>query len=72
MKNNPYSENLRIARAQRKKLERIAEKLVDMSSEWEGYDGCMESELVSLADQIHDQLRLYREITECWRKGYAG
>lgn len=72
MKNNPYSENLRIARAQRKKLERIAEKLVDMSSEWEGYDGCMESELVGLADQIHDQLRLYREITECWRKGYAG
>lgn len=72
MKNNPYSENLRIARAQRKKLERIAEKLVDMSSEWEGYDGCMESELVGLVDQIHDQLRLYREITECWRKGYAG
>ncbi|EAA4373503.1 hypothetical protein AVB85_13705 [Salmonella enterica subsp. enterica serovar Vitkin] len=72
MKNNPYSENLRIARTQRKKLERIAEKLVDMSSEWEGYDGCMGSELVGLADQIHDQLRLYREITECWRKGYAG
>ncbi|EEI2380229.1 hypothetical protein JTW20_002129, partial [Salmonella enterica] len=48
MKNNPYSENLRIARVQRKKLERIAEKLVDMSSEWDGIDGCMENDLVDL------------------------
>ncbi|EDK0310208.1 hypothetical protein GFV44_24345 [Salmonella enterica] len=72
MKNNPYSENLRIARVQRKKLERIAEKLVDMSSEWDGIDGCMENDLVDLADQIHAQLRAYREITECWRKGHAG
>ncbi|EAQ0809287.1 hypothetical protein JI596_001926 [Salmonella enterica] len=72
MKNNPYSENLRIARVQRKKLERIAEKLVDMSSEWDGIDGCMENDLVDLTDQIHAQLRAYREITECWRKGHAG
>ncbi|EAS7822525.1 hypothetical protein D1C59_16080 [Salmonella enterica] len=72
MKNNPYSENLRIARVQRKKLERIAEKLVDMSSEWDGIDGCMENDLADLADQIHAQLRAYREITECWRKGHAG
>ncbi|EIF5242973.1 hypothetical protein IEB06_004172, partial [Salmonella enterica] len=50
----------------------IAEKLVDMSSEWDGIDGCMENDLVDLADQIHAQLRAYREITECWRKGHAG
>lgn len=72
MINNPYSENLRIARTQRKKLARIADKLVEMSTEWDGVDGGMESDLVGLADQIQDQLRVYREVAECWRKGYAG
>ncbi|ECO4188323.1 hypothetical protein FYD92_14610 [Salmonella enterica] len=71
MKDNPYTEHLKMARRHRKKLERIAEKLTEMSIDWADYDGCLESELCDLADKIYGQLATFREVSKYWRKGYA-
>lgn len=71
MKDNPYVDYLKLARSQRRKLERMAKKMEEMSCEWGELDGFMESELSDLSDNVIQLLATLREISDSWGKGYA-
>ena len=44
MRNNPCKTELKVARSQLKKLRTMSEKLKEMSCEWDGLSGWLESE----------------------------
>lgn len=71
MKDNPYTDHLKLARSQRRKLERLAKKLLEMSCDWDGLDGGMEGDLMDLSDGTLHLIATLRECSESWRKGHG-
>lgn len=68
-KPNPYRNELKLARSQRKKLQTIVDKLTDMSVEWDGLHGGMEMDFNVLADVVAPQLAVMDEQIEEWARG---
>jgi hypothetical protein len=66
---NPYKEQLKLARSQRKRLETMYNRLVEMAIEWEGLDGGMECDLCLRAEQLEPQLKVMDFWIDEWKKG---
>lgn len=63
---NPFTEHLKLSRNQMKKLKRMADKLSEMSCEWDGLDGGNESSLNQLSDLIQQFCSELEELREDW------
>lgn len=68
---NPYRQELRVARSQRKRLQTIKDKLIDMSVEWDGLSGGLECDFNMLAEEIDKQLDVLDAQIGDWTKGYG-
>lgn len=68
-KRNPFREELRLARSQRKKLQTIVDKLNDMSAEWADWHGGLETDLYLLAEAVYPQLAVLDEQITEWARG---
>lgn len=69
MRKNPYKEQLKLARSQRKRLQTMFNRLVKMATEWEDLDGGMECDFNLLAEKLEPQLEVMDAWIEVWRKG---
>jgi len=70
-RSNPYRQELRVARNQRKRLQTIKDKLTDMSVEWDGLSGGLECDFNMLAEEIDKQLDVLDAQIGDWTKGYG-
>ncbi|EPY5345236.1 hypothetical protein ACXDSS_004406 [Klebsiella quasipneumoniae] len=70
-RSNPYRQELRVARSQRKRLQTIKDKLTDMSVEWDGLSGGLECDFNMLAEEIEKQLDVLDAQIGDWTKGYG-
>lgn len=68
-KQNPYREELKIARSQRKRLQTMVSKLTDMAVEWDGLCGGLECDFNMLAEEVEKQLAVLDEQIADWAKG---
>ena len=68
-KRNPFREELKLARSQRKKLQTIVDKLNDMSAEWADWHGGLETDLYPLAEAVYPQLAVLDEQITEWARG---
>lgn len=71
IKNNPCKTELKIARSQRKRLQSMSEKLNNMSSEWDGLSGWLETESERLAESVDLHLKALDEQIGEWSNGTA-
>nr|BBF83622.1 hypothetical protein [Enterobacter sp.] len=70
-RSNPYRQELRVARSQRKRLQTIKDKITDMSVEWDGLSGGLECDFNMLAEKIEKQLDVLDAQIGDWTKGYG-
>lgn len=70
-RSNPYRQELRVARSQRKRLQTIKDKLTDMSVEWDGLSGGLECDFNMLAEEVDKQLDVLDLQVADWAKGYG-
>ncbi|EKS7429349.1 hypothetical protein [Enterobacter cloacae complex sp. I2] len=68
---NPYRQELRVARSQRKRLQTIKDKITDMSVEWDGLSGGLECDFNMMAEEIEKQLDVLDAQIGDWTKGYG-
>lgn len=68
-KTNPYREELKIARSQRKRLQTMNFRITDMATEWDGVSGAMECGFNMLAEDVKKQLAVLDEQIADWAKG---
>lgn len=68
-KANPYREELKIARSQRKRLQTMVSKLTDMAVEWDGFSGGLECDFNMLAEDVEKQLAVLDEQIADWGTG---
>lgn len=68
-KANPYREELKIARSQRKRLQTMISKLTDMAVEWDGLCGGLECDFNMLAEDVEKQLDVLNTQISDWGKG---
>lgn len=68
-KRNPFREELKLARSQRKKLQTIVDKLNDMSAEWADWYGGLETDFYLLAEAVYPQLAVLDEQITEWARG---
>ncbi len=68
---NPYGQELKIARSQRKRLRTMIDKLADMAVEWDGLSGGLECDFNMLAEEVEKQLDVLDQQIEDWTKGYG-
>jgi len=66
IKNNPCKTELKIARSQRKRLQSMSEKLNNMSCEWDGLSGWLETESERLAESVDLHLKALDEQIDEW------
>ncbi|MDI3171679.1 hypothetical protein QK313_27640, partial [Klebsiella michiganensis] len=52
MRNNPWKTELKVARSQRNKLQTMSARLTDMTCEWDGLSGWLETESERLVEWI--------------------
>jgi SOS-response transcriptional repressor LexA len=69
MRNNPYKSELKAARSQRNRLKTISARLKEMSCEWDGVSGWMETESERLADSVDEHLKALEEQIQDWEQG---
>lgn len=69
MRNNPYKSELKAARSQRNRLKTISARLKDMSCEWDGVSGWLETESERLADSIDEHILALEEQIQDWEQG---
>jgi hypothetical protein len=69
MRKNPYKEQLKLARSQRKRLQTMFNRFAAMAMEWEGLDGGMECDFNLLAEKLESQLEVMDTWIDEWRKG---
>ncbi|WP_337048124.1 hypothetical protein [Serratia liquefaciens] len=69
MRKNPYKEQLKLARSQRKRLQTMFNRFAAMATEWEGLDGGMECDFNLLAEKLEPQLEVMDTWIDEWRKG---
>ncbi|EBC4877352.1 hypothetical protein C2W27_14490 [Salmonella enterica] len=70
-RNNPYKENLALARKQLKRLETSRDKFLAMSAEWEDIDCGMIADMEELADNCTKSISVFNEMIEAWGNGHA-
>ncbi|MCK7310537.1 hypothetical protein [Enterobacter quasiroggenkampii] len=70
-KANPYREELKIARSQRKRLQTVVSKLTDMAVEWDGLSGGLECDFNMLAEEVEKQMAVLDEQVADWAKGVS-
>ncbi|EJK1259023.1 hypothetical protein NKZ99_004224 [Salmonella enterica] len=68
-KRNPFREELKLARSQRKKLQTIVDRLNDMSAEWADWHGGLETDFYLLVESVSPQLDVLDEQIAEWAKG---
>ncbi|EBX7641455.1 hypothetical protein GTS13_004381 [Salmonella enterica] len=69
MRNNPCKTELKVARSQRNRLRTIEKKLTEMSSEWDGLSGWLETESDRLAREVGQHLQTLEEQLQEWADG---
>ncbi|WP_374257204.1 hypothetical protein [Yokenella regensburgei] len=69
MRNNPCKTELKVARSQRNRLRTIAKNLAEMSCEWDGLSGWLETESERLAEQVEQHLVALEEQIREWADG---
>lgn len=69
MRNNPCKTELKTARSQRNKLLTMSSKLKEMSCEWDGLSGWLETANEELAEGIDKHLEALEEQIREWSVG---
>lgn len=69
MRNNPYKSELKAARSQRNRLKTISARLKEMSCEWDGVSGWLETESERLTDSVDEHLKALEEQIQDWEQG---
>lgn len=68
-KANPFRDELKLARSQRKRLQTIVDKLLDMSAEWADWHGGLETDFSLLVESVYPQLTVLDEQIAEWARG---
>lgn len=68
-KPNPYRDELKLGRSQRRRLETIINNLIAMSEEWDGWHGGLECDFQRLANEISPQLAVMDSQIKDWKEG---
>ncbi len=71
IRNNPRKAELKAARRQRRQLQSMLEKLNNMSCEWDGLSGWLETESERLAEGVDQHLKALDEQIDEWSNGTA-
>lgn len=66
MRNNRWKTELKLARSQRNRLRTVCARLKDMSCEWDGLSGWLETESERLAREIEEHIIALEEQIEAW------
>lgn len=66
---NPFRDELKVARSQRKRLQTIVDKLSDMSAEWADWHGGLEVDFNLLVEAVYPQLAVLDEQIDEWAAG---
>jgi hypothetical protein len=61
MRNNPWKTELKVARSQRNKLQTMSARLTDMTCEWDGLSGWLETESERLVESIDQHIQALDE-----------
>ena len=69
MRNNPCKTELKVARSQRNKLRTMSAKLKEMSCEWDGLSGWLETESERLVESIDQHIQALDEQIRDWGNG---
>lgn len=69
MRNNPYKTELKVARSQRNRLKTISARLKEMSCEWDGTSGWLETESDRLAESVDQHIKALEEQIQDWAQG---
>lgn len=69
MRNNTYKSELKAARSQRNRLKTISARLKEMSCEWDGVSGWLETESERLADCVDEHILALEEQIQDWEQG---
>lgn len=68
-KANPFRDELKLARSQRKRLQTIVDKLLDMSAGWADWHGGLETDFSLLVESVYPQLAVLDEQIAEWARG---
>ena len=69
MRNNPYKTHLKIARSQRNRPQTIQQRLTEMTCEWDGVSGWLETESERLLTELNGHLQALEDQIGDWEKG---
>lgn len=69
IRNNPCKAELKTARRQRRQLQSMLEKLNNMSCQWDGLSGWLETESERLAESVDQHLKALDEQIDEWANG---
>jgi len=69
MRNNPCKTELKVARSQRNRLRTMTNKLAEMTSEWDGLSGWLETETEALVEAVNTHLEALEEQISDWADG---
>lgn len=69
MKNNPCKTELKVARSQRNRLRTIVNRLTEMTCEWDGLSGWLETESERLIREAGQHLQALEEQIREWADG---
>lgn len=68
---HPYGQELKIGRSQCKRLKTMADKLTDMSAEWDGLSGGLACDFNMLTEELAKQLDVPDLQIADWAEGYG-
>lgn len=70
-RNNPYRDELKIARSQFRRLKTMVSKLTDMAVEWDGLCGGLECDFNILAEEVEKPLGVLDAQIKDWADGFG-
>lgn len=69
MRKNPWKTELKVARSQRNKLLTMSARLTEMTCEWDGLSGWLETESERLVESIDQHIQALDEQIRDWVEG---
>ncbi|WP_404654363.1 hypothetical protein [Raoultella terrigena] len=69
MRNNPWKTELKVAHSQRNKLLTMSARLTEMTCEWDGLSGWLETESERLVESINQHIQALDEQIRDWANG---
>lgn len=69
MRNNPCKTELKVARSQHNKLRTMSARLKEMTCEWDGLSGWLETESERLVESIDQHIQALDEQIGEWAEG---